>query len=363
MTPTTTPLLRSTGRWTRIGGLLTLLGALACGIPEEPTPVSSPTPVAVETLARGPFRPSIELLGLVAPADRVPIQALEAGRVRYAERFRSGLRLGAAVRAGEALFVLENDDLRHAKETAEIELRAAETEVEQARRGVDAGFLPPIDLEKAEVQHDLAVNRLAREASREERLTVAAPAGGYLVVDDVVAEGTEVRAGAVLAHVSGEGLPRIEGFLSPSDLARVSVGLEVECRRAGGDDVVGRARISELARESGSRGAVRLLARVVSDDDLPPIGEGVDLRILLPEVRDTLTVPQSALLVEGGLSVVYTLEPHEGNLRAARTLVSQGSSSDARVQILGGLSEGDVIAVRGVDLLADGVLARDVGER
>ena len=88
------------------------------------------------------------------------------------------------MRSGETLFVLENIDIEHAHKTAELELRAAETELERARKGVEAGFVASLELQKAELQHELALSHLEHVLDQRNRLTVLAPASGYLIVEE-----------------------------------------------------------------------------------------------------------------------------------------------------------------------------------
>jgi membrane fusion protein (multidrug efflux system) len=341
-----------------MSALAALLAVVGCGVePPEPRE-SAPVAVQVERVERAPFRATVELLGRVGPHARIPIQVREGGRVRYSSRFQGGLRTGARVERGEVLLALESPELELGVATAELEERAAFAEVERARRGVEAGFVPSIDLERAQLQRELAAERLAHARERRQRLEVAAPASGYLAIDERVAEGTEVAAGAVLATVGESGAARLEGLAAAGDLPRLAPGQAVECRLPGESDPVALARLLEVAREIEPGGSARVVAEVTEDYGLPAPGEGLELRVLLDERPAALSVPELAVVRSGGIASVFVLEPSGEHLRASRQVVQLGGRAAGRVEVLDGLSGGETVAVLGVDLLSDGAMAR-----
>ncbi|MEM6705416.1 MAG: efflux RND transporter periplasmic adaptor subunit [Acidobacteriota bacterium] len=334
---------------------------LGCGPPTDTRPEAPPIPVRVERIEAATLEPSLTLLGEVVPKGRLPVQVTERGRISYSSRFSEGLEIGAAVARGELLFVLENDEVDHELVTAEISQRAAATELQRARDGVAEGFVPRVELQQAVLAHELAEERLLQARRRKERLEVSAPKTGYLVVDEVVAPGAEIAAGDVVCHIGSEGAPRIEALLPSRDLSSVAKGLSAAALRPASAEPVAEVILVEVGREATTAGAVRVIFDVLDDFGLPPVGEGVDVRLRLPAVEDVLSVPESALVQRSGLSSVFVLQPQGSDFRAERRSVSPGARAGDRVQIHSGLDGGEVVAVEGVDLLSDGVLARDVG--
>ncbi len=208
--------------------------------------------------------------------------------------------------------------------------------------------------------------RLLESARRRAaRLRVTAPASGTLRVDRVFAPGSEITgAEALIAEVLGEGMPRVEAWAAASDRDHLRPGLAVECLAPGTDRVVGRGTVAEVAREVGHTGTLRLVIKMIESDDssasgLPIPGVGVELRLLLDAKPEAVTVPREALLVDGGVASVFVLEPSGMQYRARRRLVRSGSWSGGRVEILDGLAPGERVAVRGAELLADGLLATE----
>lgn len=345
------------------GVVLALLTALAgCGEVAEETPEPARVPVRSEVVAPAPFRPRVRLYGKVEPAARLSLLAPATGRVRYEPRFSGGLRTGERVREGEELFRVENERLRLQHAEAELALRGAETELDRARRGVEGGFLPTAELKRREIDADLAQERLTSAKNELERLRVRAPGDGVLWVERSIAAGSEVEAGALLAEVAGDGTPRLEAWATTADLERLERGLEVECLSPGSDKVVGRGRLSEVARRVDAGGTVRLVVTVGEDLGLPPPGEGLELFVLLQERPAALTLPEEALLVDGGVAAVFVLEASGSDYKARLRPVRPGSRAGGRFEILDGVRDGERVAVAGTELLADGQLAVEAEE-
>ena len=339
--------------------LLALL-ATACQPPTEKRPPRASVPVRSEVLEAGPFQPSLALLGKVEPAMRLEIRATEAGRIRYAPRFASGLRTGERVEKGELLFEIENDDARLRLAEAELASRLAETERLRAEQGVEGGFLSEAELKQRQIDSELATERLKSARIRIQRLRHTAPRSGVLLVEREVPPGIEISAQNLrVAELAGEGLPRVEAWAAAADLERLRPGLEVQCIGPGTNRRVGAGVLREVARQVDRTGTVRLVVEIEEDQGLPLPGEGLELEVLLDERASALTVPREALIIDGGVTTVFVLEPSGSEYKARRRLVQAGSARAGRVEILDGLKEAERVAVRGAEFLADGLPAAE----
>ncbi len=337
-----------------------LLSFPGCRPPESRRPEPAKVPVSSEVLEAAPFRARLTLLGKTEPAARLELRSPATGRVRYPPRFAGGLRTGERVAAGELLFEIDNDDIRLRLAEAELAARLANSELERARLGVEGGFLPVAQLTQREIDAELASERLASARLQAERLRFTAPAGGVLRVERTLPPGTELgRADMLMAELAGDGLPRVEAWGAAADLERLRPGLAVECLSPGTEKVVGRGELREVAREVDRAGTLRLVAAVSEDLGMPLPGEGVEVAVLLDAHPDAITLPQEALVVDGGVASVFVLEPSGTGYRARRRLVVPGSWSDGRIEVLDGLQAGERVAVRGAEFLSDGLPAAE----
>lgn len=343
-------------------GLSLALLCWACEPASELPPPAAKVPVTSEVLSPGSFQARLRLLGTVEPAQRLSVQTVEAGRIRYAPRFVDGFRSGARVQAGEHLFTLVNEDIALHLAEAELQSRAAEAELERARRGVEGGFLPDMELKDRQIQRELANERLRNAQAKKDRLRHNAPASGVLSLDAAVAAGVELPAGQPLASLAVAGQPIVETWAAASHLGSLELGLAVECSRPSSREVVGRGHIRELAHEVDAMGTVRVVVVVDEDIAMPRPGEGVEVEVLMPPRQGVLTVPEEALLIDSGVTRGFVLNPSGGEYKAERRLVTIGQRSGSRIEITYGLAEGERIAVRGAEFLGDGLLAVEARE-
>ncbi len=344
-----------------MAGLLVVPLVLAgCWPQDNRVPPPAKVPVRSEVLVAGPFQASLTLLGKVEPATRLELRSAAAGTIHYPARFRDGLRTGEQVKRGELLFEVENDASRLRLAESELAARLAESELDRARRGVEGGFLAAAEFKQREIDAELASERLTSARRQFSRLRFQAPASGVLLVDRVLAPGSEITASETLvAELAGEGLPRVEGWAAAAERHRLRAGLEVECILPGSDKVVGRGSISEIAGQVDRAGTLRVVVAVSENTGLPLPGEGLELRLLLDPKNEALTVPRKALIVDGGITSVFVLEPTGSSYRSRRRLVQSGAWSQGRVEIYDGLSVGERVAVEGAEFLADGLPATE----
>ncbi len=337
-----------------------------CWPQEAEAPEPAKVPVRSEVVAAGPFQADLVLLGRIEPAARLELRTPAAGRIAYPPRFAGGLRTGERVARGELLFEIDNDEARLRLAEAALAARLAETELARARQGVEGGVLPAVELKQREIDAELAAARLEDARRRAARLGVRAPAAGTLRVDRVLAPGSEIARGdALVAELLGDGLPRVEAWAAAADRDRLRIGLEVECLApgsggaAGESKVAARGTVAEVAREVDRTGTLHLVVELTEAAGGLLPGDGVELRLLLDAKADAVTLPEAALIVDGGVASVFVLEPSGTQYRARRRLVQSGSRSGGRVEILDGLRPGERVAVRGAELLADGLPATE----
>jgi RND family efflux transporter MFP subunit len=285
------------------------------------------------------------------------VRARTAGRLIYPSRFRTGLRTGEKVRAGEVLFEVEDPEVRSQRMEAEINARAADAELDRARRGFEGGFLPEAELKRKELDAELAHERQENARRRVGRLTHEAPVTGRLEVEEVLPPGAEVESGHVLAEVVGDGSPRVEAWAAAHQLSQLRPGLPARCFTPGGKTLVGRGEVREVGAEVDAAGTVRVVVEITEDLAMPPTGEGLEVEVVLEPIPGVLTVPEEALIFEGGVARAFVLSESGGDYVAQVRTVQVGGRHGGRVAIRGGMEEGERVAVLGAELLADGLRA------
>jgi HlyD family secretion protein len=190
----------------------------------------------------------------------------------------------------------------------------------------------------------------ARAAVRdlEERLQSAhgtAPFDGTLY-SLPIRQGDFVKAGDLLAEIADLHQVRIRAFIDEPELGQIDVNQSVEIFWDAHPDRVWNGRTEMLPKQvvtRGTRNVGELICSVSNDRlDLLP-NTTVDVRIHISERPAALVVPRGAVYIEGDKRFVFRVEDN----RLHRRLIKVGIANPTKIEILSGLSEGDVVALPG----------------
>jgi RND family efflux transporter MFP subunit len=159
-------------------------------------------------------------------------------------------------------------------------------------------------------RRDLATARAARTGGGgAESVTVASPLAGE-VATVTASPGAAVTAGETLARVVRTSTVWVEVALSPEDARRVEAGggaalvlesAEGPPRHFPADRV---RRVAVAPEADPATGTVAVIFELAEDAGLP-FGSTTEAQVLLAEARSGIVVPTSALVDDGGVTVVY----------------------------------------------------------
>ncbi len=363
-----------------------------------------PDPVVVEgfVVATGPLRQTIDEDGETRVHDRYVVAAPITGRLR-----RTLLRAGDSVRQGALVGWLEPapldsrlrrqaaaqlDAAEDARQTAEAQLLAAEATLEQAARARSraeslavAGHLAPVQREEAEVlettrRRELEAARArARTAGHEvERARAGllaasepgdSPAGRTPIFSPVpgrvlrILEESEriVAAGTPLLEVGDPSRLDVVADLLSTDAVRVSPGDTVLVEQWGGGQTL-HARVQRVEPSGFTKvsalGVEEQRVNVIAEltDPPGPLGDRyrVEVRVILWGAGQVLKAPLSALVRQGPDWMVFVVSG--GRATARRIAVGHRGADD--IEVVGGLSAGELIIRYPSDLIRDGLPVR-----
>jgi RND family efflux transporter MFP subunit len=244
------------------------------------------------------------------------------------------------------------DQVRAEVALAEPRVALAENILKRRQRLAGQGLASAEDLDTAE--RDLAVEQAQHEASRA-RLRSAEILLGYTRITapirGVVAEVTTREGETVAADFSAPtfvtiiDLERLEvlAYVDETDIGRVAAGQEATFTVDTYPDVEFRARVSTIEPRAELQGSVvNYIVRL----DFEPVDQFVlrpemtaHVRLVVAERKEALLVPRTALTRRDGRQFVMVQRGEEW-LEAS---VSTGWRSEREVEILSGISQGDVI--------------------
>lgn len=252
-------------------------------------------------------------------------------------------RLEAARREVEAELEVTKRRLERLEKLLEIEA-VARRQVEEVRARVTG-----LEARAEAARRELATARAVRDGGRGaggEEVTVRAPWDGRVARVDVT-PGESVEAGQVLARLVRLRPLWLEVALTPADARRLEgdpAGLLItrpgEAGAVSFEDV---RQVAQAPEVDPATGTVGLLLEIPDPGGALRLGTAVDAEILLPERREGIVIPASALVDDGGTPVVYVQLDGESFLR--RPVQVRGRQGDEL--LVTGLRSGERLVTRG----------------
>lgn len=167
-----------------------------------------------------------------------------------------------------------------------------------------------------------------------------------------IRQGDFVKAGDLLAELADLHKVRIRAFIDEPELGQIDINQSVEILWDAHPDRVWNGRTEVLPKQvvtRGTRSVGELICSVTNDRlDLLP-NTTVDVRIHVSERPTTLVVPRGAVYIEGDKRFVYRVEDN----RLHRRFIKVGIANPTKIEVLSGLSEGDVVALPGAASLKE----------
>jgi membrane fusion protein (multidrug efflux system) len=331
----------------------------ACGgDAEEQAPQA--TPVTITPVVAMEIEERIEATGQLVARDHAQIAAEVAGRITEIL-----VEEGASVRAGEPVLAidperrnLERDSARAHVDEARAQLREQERAYERVAELRERGVASETQREQAETGQKLARSRLAAAEAElgvlERALrdaSVAAPFDG-LVAQRFVSRGEYVTPGQQLFELVALDPIEVEFHLPEVDSSRVATGQTVDLRVAPFPDETFDGQVTVVSPTIDPRSrTLRVKAQLANPDGRlrPGLFARIDLGVALrPDVPMVL---EETVLRRAEGSIVFRAV--DGN-RVERVAVETGVHQGGYVEVLSGLSPGDLVVSRGGDRLAEG---------
>lgn len=288
---------------------------------------------------------------------------------------RLDVKVGDRVGAGDRIasldptdYDLRLQDARASLTRYQAEKRQADSDFERYRLLYENKNASRADLDAKRAQAEAAA---AAVTSAEQKLELAQMNRGYTeltapadgAISDVPVEVNEnVRPGQVVAVLTSEGRPEVTATVPEALIGEIREGAEV---RVTFDAFPGRdfaATITEVGVSATRTGAAFPVSARLNDDTAevrPGMAAEVHFRFGGGDSRERIVVPASAVLEDRDGPFAFVLETTGNGFGIVhRRPVVVGEISDAGLEILEGLRDGDVIVTAGVTKIQDGLRVR-----
>jgi RND family efflux transporter MFP subunit len=343
----------------------------------SPETDQAPVAVSVAKATRRTVDERVVLTGVIRPRNEVDLFGKMMGRIERVE-----VDVGARVKAGELLAVIEHREVGWQRQQAVAAAAAAEAQLESARIGLRAsktqyerlatlfkqGAIAQAEFDQAETalraaesgvkgaQAQVAMSQaaagLAGEAVRNCR--IESPIAGTVTKRNVNV-GTHASPGAPLFQVQDLDELELQGSVSAEQFAKLRLGQQVVITvdDLRGQEFEGTITTLSPSLDPGTRRAAIEVSVANPEGKLMP-NMFAHAAIAVGQRANTLTIPEVAIVTLPTGKVVYVIE--NGRAKLAHPLF--GAADGPMLVVEEGLDDGVEVAVSGQAGLADGTPVR-----
>jgi RND family efflux transporter MFP subunit len=182
----------------------------------------------------------------------------------------------------------------------------------------------------------------------QDKLVIRSPFNGY-IADLPLVVGNVVQPGNLIVSVEDHDAFKIVTFLSSSEVKKVHVGDPVH---AGQEETVNIAAIAPSADAATKKYKVEM----TYSGSVLKVGEFIELTFTAGDDVPSdpqIFIPVTAIHIQGTETFVWKIKGENGTARVAKTIVRLGPIEGAFVEVVEGLTDGDIIATKGGRIIED----------
>jgi RND family efflux transporter MFP subunit len=302
------------------------------------------TPVSVQVVQPGDLQVTLRASTNLRAREQVDVLPKQGGIVSEIL-----VEEGARVQSGQALARLDDEEWRLQAQQSEARAQSARDAVERARALAALDLISEQEVERLASEARVAEADLGLARLRVENAVIRAPFAGT-ITHRYIERGQQVTTAAASFGLAD--LDRLEAQLAipERDAPRVVVGQAARVLLQEGAAPVATGRVERIRPvvDPGS-GTVQVTVTVPAgsgESALRP-GQFVNVDVVTETLEDRITLPRTAVLVDGAAPRVYIIQEDV----AIEREVELGYSRGDRVEIRSGLTPGDTVVVVGQDNL------------
>lgn len=319
-------------------------------------PSRPPATVTVSEARRTPFSDRIEALGTLRANESVELTATVGDRV-----VEIGFEDGQRVEEGRILVKLSStEEEALLKETTSAALEAKK-QYDRMSQLAERGTASVSQLDEARRIYETAKARQLAIESRLAELVIQAPFGGIVGLRNI-SIGAVVRPGDTITSLDDDSKMLLDFTIPAAFLGVVAPGTPIEATTASfaGKPFQGVVR-SVASRVDPATRSATVRAEIPNPNRL--LKPGMLMKVdLLGNPRESLAIPEGALLPDGRSNFVMVIENTPTGPLSKRREVRPGARRQGEVEILDGLFEGEQIVSHGAFKLSDGSPVRILSE-
>jgi len=264
---------------------------------------------------------------------------------------------GDFVKEGTLLATLSDSEEQAMLASAKATLAEEEREISRLKNLVESGAAPEARLQERQTMATIAKQKILETQAKLADRRITAPFDGWVGLRRI-SVGALVSPGTVIAALDKIDVVKIDFSVPETYLDSVKPGTAIVARTATASSAEFKGTLAQMdTRLDPITRSVAARAEVPNPDLLLKPGMLVMVKLAL-EPRTSLSMPERALVPLGAKKYVFTLAED----KAKRAEVETGRRKPGHVEVLKGLSEGQVIITDGLVGLQDGAPVKVTSE-
>lgn len=291
-----------------------------------------------------PFSQDMEAIGSARANEALDVTSKVSNRIT-AIKFREGQQ----VRAGDVLVEFDGEQTRANLAEAQAALDESRSQFKRSRELFTTKALSESQLDQ--IQATLSANeaRVAGARSQLNDTIIRAPFAGRVGLRQV-SVGSFVSPGTVITTLDDTSVIKLDFSVPEVFLATLSEGMQIDAGTAAYPSDTFKGRVSGIdSRLDPVSRAITVRARIDNRDGRLKPGMFMTVRLKRTDAP-TLLIPEEALVPEGERKFVFLVRAG----KATKIEVTTGRRRPGEVEVVHGLSSGDVVIREGTQKVREG---------
>lgn len=291
-----------------------------------------------------PYSQDMEAIGSARANEALDVTSKVSNRIA-AIRFKEGQQ----VKAGDVLVEFDSEQTRASLAEAQAALDESRSQFKRSRELFTTKALSESQLDQ--IQATLSANeaRVAGARSQLNDTIIRAPFAGRVGLRQV-SVGSFVSPGTVITTLDDTSVIKLDFSVPEVFLSTLAEGMQIDAGTAAYPNDTFKGRVSSIdSRLDPVSRAVTMRARIDNRDGRLKPGMFMTVRLKRADAP-TLLIPEEALVPEGDRKFVFLVRAG----KAAKVEITTGRRRPGEVEVVKGLSSGDVVISEGTQKVREG---------
>jgi len=301
-------------------------------------------PITAEPVSMGDISKYLRLNSVLKPIREINIFAQSAGTI-----LELNVEEGDIVPKDKLLLTLESTDQELAAKRARTRLERERNSLSSAQELYNKNMLPEDEFKQIQLLVRDSELQLAQAELAMQRTNITAPFKGF-ISERFVNTGSRIDPSRPLFKLVDDSEIQLEVWVNEADLGALKIGLIADVKKNSKSDQSFQAELIRISPVvDPTYGKLKATFQLINQSsDLKP-GQLVELYLVLETHSNVLIIPKRALVYESGIPIVYI----NYDSLAFRRLIALGLETGENVEVLAGLTVGELIIVDGQSTLRD----------